>query len=247
MSADVLSEIREAFPATSPRRDESIRRAFRTLPSLERPRILDIGCGRGGPTLELARLSQGQVIGLDIRQCDLNELERAAAEAGLSQRVKAVNRSMFDIDFPDESFDIVWAEGSIFVIGFERGLREWRRLIKPRRFLVVHAATWLRPDPPREMLAAWRESMYPGTMTVAECADLVPSCGYDLLDHFALPEDFWWHEYFGPLQECIEGLRRKYPNDADAVRVLDEQQRNVDIYRKYPQWYGSAYFVMQRS
>ncbi|MFW6126165.1 MAG: class I SAM-dependent methyltransferase [Chloroflexota bacterium] len=247
MSNDILSEIRDAIPATSARRDECIRRAFHMLPRLDKPRILDIGCGRGGPTLELAQLGQGEVVGLDIRQCDLDELERKAAEAGLSHRVKTVNRSMFEIDFPDESFDIAWSEGSIFVIGFERGLREWRRLIKRGRYLVVHDATWLRPGPPQEIVAAWKESMYPITMTVAECAEVVPSCGYDLLHHFALPEDFWWHEYFGPLQQCIDELRRKYADDAEALRLLDREQRNVDLYGKHPQWYGSAYFIMRKS
>ena len=42
------------------------RRAFRMLPPLEKPRILDIGCGSGVPSIVLARLSRGQVIGLDI-------------------------------------------------------------------------------------------------------------------------------------------------------------------------------------
>ena len=246
MGTDIMSEIRDAIPTVSARRDECTRRAFHMLPPLDRPRILDVGCGRGGPTLELARLSQGEVIGLDIHQSDLDELARRAREAGLSDRVTTVNRSMFDMGFPDHSFDIIWSEGSIFNIGFERGLKEWRRFIKPHRFLVVHEATWLRSNPPPEMLAAWKEGMYPGTETVDECAELVAACGYDLLGHYALPDDFWWHEYFGPLQECIDELRRKHAGDADSLHVLDRQQRNVDLYRKYPQWYGSAYFVMQK-
>jgi len=40
-----------------------------------------------------------------------------------------VNCPILNMDFPDESFDIIWAEGSTFIIGFERALREWRRLI----------------------------------------------------------------------------------------------------------------------
>jgi ubiquinone/menaquinone biosynthesis C-methylase UbiE len=44
------------------------------LPVLDSPRILDVGCGPGGPTLELARLSHGQVVGLDVHQPYLDEL-----------------------------------------------------------------------------------------------------------------------------------------------------------------------------
>ncbi|MCK4388191.1 MAG: class I SAM-dependent methyltransferase, partial [Dehalococcoidia bacterium] len=114
------------------------RKAFHMVPELDRPCILDVGCGSGVPTIELARLSNGQIIGLDIQQNLLDILRRKIEEAGLSDRVKTLNCSMFDMDFPDESFDIIWAEGSISRIGFERGLKEWRRFLKPNGFLVVH-------------------------------------------------------------------------------------------------------------
>ena len=41
-------------------------RAFQTLPKMEAPTILDIGCGSGVPSLELARQCNGKIIGLDI-------------------------------------------------------------------------------------------------------------------------------------------------------------------------------------
>jgi len=47
------------------------RQAFNMLPELDKPRVLDVGCGSGVPTMELARLSNGQIIGLDINQCSL--------------------------------------------------------------------------------------------------------------------------------------------------------------------------------
>jgi len=69
-------------------------------------------------------LSQGEIIGIDIHQPSLDSLYRKIEDAGLSDRVAALNCSMLDMDFPDESFDIIWAEGSIWVVGFERGLKE---------------------------------------------------------------------------------------------------------------------------
>lgn len=107
------------------------------LPELDKPHILDVGCGSGVPTLELARLSNGQIIGLDVEQSPLDKLARKIEEAGLSDRVTTLKCSMFELDFPDESFDIVWAEGSMSRIGFEKGLKEWRRFQKPIGFLVV--------------------------------------------------------------------------------------------------------------
>ena len=114
------------------------RRAYQMLPKIENPHILDIGCGSGVPTIELAKLSDGEIIGIDINQSLLNKLKRRIEEEGLSNRVKTVKCSLFEIDFPDESFDIIWAEGVIRIIGFEKSLKEWKRLLNHKGFLVIH-------------------------------------------------------------------------------------------------------------
>ena len=67
-----------------------------------------------------------------------------------------------------------------------------------------------------------------------------------LTRYFLLPEDAWWIEYYGPLEERIQMLKRKYKNDVQALSVLNEEQNEIEMYRKYCQWYGSVFFVMQR-
>ena len=195
--------------------------------------------------MELARLSGGHATGIDTHQPYLDRLSQKIEEAGLTDRVEPMNCSMFEMPFPDESFDIIWAEGSIYLIGFERGLREWRRFIKPNGYLAVHEMTWLRPQPPQEIADYWKQ-LYPGIRTVAENVELIPGCGYSLLGHFTLPEDAWWTEYYGPLADRLRVLRKKYAEDADALETLDEEQREIDMYRKYQQWYGSVFFVMHK-
>jgi len=216
------------------------------IPTLRRPRILDVGCGEGGATLELAKPSNGEVTGLDIHQPSLERLARRIGEAGLSGRIHVVKGSMLEMDFPDESFDITWSEGSIHVIGFERGLHEWRRFIKPKGFLVVHEATWPRHEPPHELYEHWR-GRYRGIRTVSGYVDAIPAYGYELVGHFTLPENVWWIEYFGPLEERILALREKHAGDGEALAVFDREEREVDLFKKYPKWYGSAFFVMQKA
>jgi SAM-dependent methyltransferase len=216
------------------------------LPELEDPRILDVGCGQGGPTLELARLSGGLITGLDIDPSALDELARRAAGEGLSDCVQVVRGSMADIDFGDESFDVIWAEGSMHVFGFERALSEWRRFIRPGGFLVVHEMIWLRPDPPAEVVNC-PELAYPGIRTVPEYVEQVPDHGYVLVGHFVLPEDFWLSDYFDPMMARMGELRETYADDHAAQRTLDREQRAADLYREHSKWYGSVFLVMQRS
>ena len=124
MPNELIFEIHEGLPRQGVGRNEYTRRAYEMLPPLRTPRILDLGCGSGAPSLELARVSGGQVIGLDVHQPYLDDLSQRAEAAGLADRVTARNGSMLSIELPDESFDLVWAEGSIFIIGFDRGLEE---------------------------------------------------------------------------------------------------------------------------
>lgn len=200
------------------------REAFRMLPQLDRPRILDIGCGSGLPTLELARLSQGEVIGLDIDQPALRRLTTKIRETGFTRRVEALNRSMFDVDFPDASFDVIWSEGSIYVIGFERGLREWKRLLKPNGFMVVHDEQ--------------------GNIT--EKLEQISNCGYELLGRFILSKETWWTEYFAPLEKLITQSRGTHTDDPKVLEKLRQCQEEVDTFKKHPERNSSVYFIMRR-
>jgi ubiquinone/menaquinone biosynthesis C-methylase UbiE len=244
MAPDIQRELHRELSRGSPARLDFTRKAFKMLPDLDNPRILDVGCGQGGPTLELARLSGGQVTGLDIDQSALDELARRAHEDGLSDRVQVVHGSMFDMEFADRSFDVIWAEGSMHILGFERALGEWRRFIRPCGFLIVHEMAWLRPDPPSESMSCWQMA-YPGIRTVSEYVKEIPDHGYDLVGHFVLPDDFWWIDYYVPMVARIRELRRKYSEDQAAQRTLDREQHAADLYKKYSKWYGSVFLVMQ--
>jgi len=222
MVKDILLELhednlREIF-------NKYTRKAYQMLPKLVKPRIVDIGCGSGVPTIELARLSDGQIIGLDIDQSLLDKLNKKIEEEGFTNRVKTVKCSMLEINFPDESFDIIWAEGSISRIGLEKGLKEWRRLLKPNGFLVVHDEI----------------------KNITKKLKLMPNCGYNLLGYFPLPEDAWWIEYYGPLEKRIQELSIKYAEHPEILRVLDKKKNEIKMIKKNPKNYGSVFFIMQK-
>jgi len=243
---DVFFEAHANLPRQHGGRDAYTEKAFRMLAAPGKPRILDIGCGTGTPTLALARLTGGEIIGIDITPPMIDEFKQKIEAAHLSHRVTARKLSMLEMDFPDESFDIIWAEGSVYNIGFDRALQEWRRLIRPGGFLVIHEAVWLEPDPPGE-IARYFEEMYPAMRTVEDNLAAIPVFGYGIIGHFRLAEEAWWEEYYGPLEQRIAELRLKYSGDSEKLATLETEQEEVDMYRRYSRWYGSAFFVMRKA
>jgi ubiquinone/menaquinone biosynthesis C-methylase UbiE len=175
--------------------------------------------------MELARLGQGEVIGIDIDQPALDKLARKIRKAGFSNRVGAVNCSLLDIAFPDESFDIIWSEGSISVIGFKRGLREWKRFLKPDGFMVIHDEKG----------------------NVEEKLEQISKYGYKLLGYFILSEDIWWTEYFAPLEKLIAKSQTSDTNDPHALEELNRARRELEMFKNNPERNSSVCFVMQKN
>jgi len=91
------------------------RKAFQLLPRLYSPYILDVGCGSGVSIMELAKLRNCRIVALDVDEHALNRLDAKIKKAGLSHRVSTLKCSMLDMKFPNDSFDIIWAEGSIYI------------------------------------------------------------------------------------------------------------------------------------
>jgi ubiquinone/menaquinone biosynthesis C-methylase UbiE len=126
-----------------------------------------MGCGSGTQTLDLARLTDGTIVAVDNYQPVLETLRQRAAVLGVSQRIILMNADMGDLQLPDHQFDIIWSEGAIFVIGFDKGLREWKRLVKPGGYMAVTEAAWLKPDPPAELFEFWNRE-YPAIRSVGQ-------------------------------------------------------------------------------
>ncbi|MFX0033355.1 MAG: class I SAM-dependent methyltransferase [Promethearchaeota archaeon] len=200
------------------------RKAFAILPEMHKPRILDIGCGFGILTVELARLSNGEVIGIDIDQAALDDLNNRAKILGLSNRIKAMNCSMLELKFQDENFDIIWAEGAIRPIGFKRALKEWGRVLKNNGFMVVH-----------DDLVGKKNKL-----------KQIPKYGYLLFHEFQLPDDAWWVEYYYPLEKQINKLSIIYNEDPEFLEKIERFQDEIEIYKKGPSAFRSIFYILQK-
>ncbi len=241
---DIFFEIHSGLPREAPGDESSTVRALRMMTDLPpEPEVLDIACGPGGQTVALAVHSSARITAIDRHQPFLDELARRAAAAGVAGQVTALNMSMFNLVL-DKAFDAIWSEGAIYMLGFEAGLRAWRPLLKPRGYVAVTELSWTKPDPPKEVLDYWLEQ-YPGVASVEENLRRLDAAGYAEVGHFAVPDSAWWDSYYHPMERRVAELRKKYEGNPATQHVLDTELTEVDMYRKYCDWYGYVFYVMR--
>ena len=85
-------KIHSGLPREGPGDNKSTRKAYMMLEDLpENPRILDVGCGPGMQTIELAKLSGEQIVALDVHEPFLEQLKEAVKKEGANDMVKPIN------------------------------------------------------------------------------------------------------------------------------------------------------------
>jgi len=239
-------ELHQGLPREGPGDDHTTAAVLQSLQDyLRSPNVLDVGCGPGAQTLVLARLSGGVVTAVDRHQPFLDELMVRARAAGLANKVRPICASMEALPFEPGSFDLIWSEGAIYIVGFEAGLRAWRRFLRKTGFLVVSEATWLTTKRPEEARLFWADA-YPAMTSLEENRRLIQAAGYEAVAEFILPKRSWFADYYDPLEKRIEELSACYASEAATLRWLEIQRAEIDICRRYADSFGYVFYVMRR-
>ena len=242
----IFFEVHSDLPREGPGNNESTKKAYLMLNELpEKPRILDIGCGPGMQTVMLAKLSDGEIYAVDNHQPFLEQLKKKAKEEGVAKKISVVNGDMYALDYEDGSFDLVWCEGAIFIIGFEKGLREWRRLLRENGYLVVSELAWLQLNPPREVKRFFVEE-YPAIKTIRGNIETIKKADYRLINSFVLPKESWWTHYYNQIAAKIPLMKQKYKDDEEALAFLAAQELEIEMFHKYSDYYGYVFYIMQK-
>jgi len=110
-------------------------------------RILDIGCGIGGPVFEMARTFGAEVVGIDLEAPLIERAESAAKQKGLEDRCNFQTVTVGPLAFPDESFDIVVTSGAMTQTADKVAMfRECFRVLRPGGSLSCY--DWMKSDAP---------------------------------------------------------------------------------------------------
>jgi ubiquinone/menaquinone biosynthesis C-methylase UbiE len=108
-------------------------------------RILDIGCGIGGPVFEMAKTHGATVVGIDLEAPLIKRAQRDAIQHGLRNQCTFQLVEVGPLPFEDESFDVVVSSGAFTQIADKSGiLGESLRVLRRGGHLSCY--DWLRGD-----------------------------------------------------------------------------------------------------
>jgi SAM-dependent methyltransferase len=244
---DLLIDLHRDGARQGPGGDDETRLAV-TLSGLRGARdlrIADIGCGNGASTVVLAAELDAHVVAVDLVAGFLATLDATAARHGLGDRISTVAASMAALPFPDGALDAIWSEGAVYNLGFERGVREWRRFLRPGGVLAVSELTWLTAERPAELEEHWGEE-YPEVATAAARMTVLEEQGYSPIGYFPLPERCWLDHYYRPLQRRFGAFLERHGHGEAARRVVDAEAAEIDLYERHAAFVGYGYYVARR-
>lgn len=239
---DVFWRLHRRLPRQAPGSDTSTARLLDLAGPLPAcPRALDIGSGPGCSAVLLAREAGAVVTAVDIHAPFHEELRDAARAAGVADLINTSTASMAALPFEDASFDLLWAEGSAYVMGFDAALRQWRRLLVPGGTLVLTECEWTTDTPAPVARDFWAKA-YPAMRTTARNVQAALDAGYVVAALYLLPERDWWQEYYNVLSERLAALDR---TDAHIAAIAAAEAREIDIRHAHAADYAYTGYVLR--
>lgn len=239
----LICELHLGLERQGPGSPEMTIKALSFLDGLNKnPRVADLGCGTGGQTMILAQNIAGDITGVDFLPDFIDIFNDNAKKFNLQGRVRGIVGSMENLSFRKEEFDIIWSEGAIAGIGFEKGLNYWNSFLKKDGYIAVTYESWFTDKRPDEIEKWWVDNV-PGISTVGNNISIMQKAGYSFVAAFALPEKCWTDNYFIPREAEGKALLRKYAGDKTVEAFVENMRYEAELYSKYKQYYGYVFYI----
>ncbi|MDD4398451.1 MAG: class I SAM-dependent methyltransferase [Dysgonamonadaceae bacterium] len=204
--------------------------------------IADIGCGTGGQTITLAQHAPGKITAIDLFPKFVDIFNANMQKHNLQNRVKGIIGNMENLPFEHEELDLIWSEGAIYNIGFEKGINEWRKFLKNGGFIAVSEASWFTDVRPQEITDFWMDA-YPEIDTIPKKVEQMQKAGYIPVATFILPENCWTDHFYVPQTAAQEIFLKKYKGNTTAEELIKNIRHEERMYYKYKDFYGYVFYI----
>jgi ubiquinone/menaquinone biosynthesis C-methylase UbiE len=205
-------------------------------------KIADLGCGTGGQTMVLAQNTTGTITALDLFPGSIDKLNATAEKLNLRNRVKGLVGSMDNLPFQNDEFDLIWSEGAIANIGFEKGLNHWKSFLKKGGYIAVTYESWFTAERPAEIEKFWVDAV-PEIGTIGQNISIMQKAGYVPVAAFTLPENCWIDTYFIPQKTRQEEFLKKHAGNKTVEAFIANMRHEAELYAKYKQYYGYVFYI----
>ena len=243
---DLIIEYHKGNERQGPGSEEATLKALELIPYLdEKTKVLDIGCGTGGQTITLARNIEAQITAVDMLPQFLETLKIKAKENNLINRITAIEMLMDNLSFDEGSFDVIWSEGAIYNIGFEKGLSLWRKYLKDNGYIAVSEISWLTDSRLDEIHQYWVNA-YPEIDTIDNKLSVIEKCGYTNVTYFTLDDKCWIENYYQPLLDNAEEFLKKYDYADEVKEFLEAGIIEADMYNRFKYYYSYVFYIAKK-
>ncbi|WCF05934.1 class I SAM-dependent methyltransferase [Paenibacillus thiaminolyticus] len=190
----------------------------------------------------LAQNLPGTVVGVDLIPSFIDMLNENAKKRKLQERVTGIVGDITKLTFEKEEFDLIWSEGVIDSIGFEKGLTHWNGFLKKGGHVAVTCPSWLTAERPAEVEKFWIDAGS-GLDTLESNISVMQKLGFSFVAAFALPEECWTDNYFIPREAAEKAFMEKHPGNETVEDYIKNSKYEMELYSKYKQHYGYVFYI----
>lgn len=242
-SFDLLIESHLNLDRLGPGSTEMTIKALSFIPALGvDSRVADIGCGTGSQTIVLAQNCEASITGVDMIPAFIDVFNSRVNQANLSGRVNGLVGDAMDLPFEKETLDLMWSEGMIDSLGFEKTLANWNAFLKPGGYVAVTSPSWLTHKRPEDIEKFWIDAGS-GLYSVESNIEAMQKSGYSFVVAFTLPESCWMDNYFIPRMVSENELLNTYPHNDLVKDYVESMKYEVDLYVKHKRDYGYVFYI----
>ncbi len=228
-----------------PGSDECTLKAINYIPIFRSEvKMADLGCGTGHQTSILAKNTVGRIYALDLLPEMMEGLNRRISEGGFEKQTIPIQGAMDDLPFNYDSFDVIWAEGSIYNIGFEKGLRYWRDFLRTGGYVAVTECCWISNNRPSD--DKWIKDNLVEIDSIDSKVSIIKECGYRPVANFILPEDCWRENYYDHMKARIQSFIEENGSSHSTLSFVEMLKTEMDYYETYHDYYGYVFFIAQK-